>query len=420
LWVSSIVALASFVGGVLLISPTMLVVAATGSLTCIALWLAQRRLPGKAGDAKFTREVESAMSDAGAGRTPTDTNELVEEMLRQGRYSLLLRPQLRGNLSDEQLRQAQAQLDQETAWIPRGHLCLGIAGREAELDDEEELPDNAGTVVEVDDFRLDRHAVSNRAYRQFVSAGGYTQASLWDPQVWPAVVDFVDSTGNPGPRFWINGTYPPGKAEHPVVGISWYEAAAYARWIGKRLPTDPEWEKAASWPVELSDATLFQRRYPWGDTMERERANLWGSGSGETAPVDSFAGGVSMAGVHQLIGNVWEWTTGVYGHGPSRRKGMQLNNTLKTIRGGAFDTYFDNQATAQFQSGENPVSRRHNIGFRCAVSACDLVGAGRRLPVVREEEADERQCSHHAPRDGAHHAERDAYTTTATPQEVCS
>jgi len=215
--------------------------------------------------------------------------------------------------------------------------------------------------------------VTNGQFYEFVASGGYQQTSLWEPSILPAVLDFVDRSGLPGPRYWQDGCFPAGEENHPVVGVSWYEASAYARWLGKRLPTDAEWVKAGSWPVPISPTTREQRRYPWGDGMDRGRANLWGSGPMRTVPVEDFTEGVSVGGVYQLIGNVWEWTSGNfrgidYGDGA-----VELPAPMKSIRGGAFDTYFDNQATCQFQSGENPLHRRHNIGFRCAVGVCDLM-----------------------------------------------
>ena len=181
-----------------------------------------------------------------------------------------------------------------------------------------------------------------------------------------------DLTGEPGPRFWKNGRCPAGREDHPVVGVSWHEAVAYARWVGKRLPTDAEWVKAGSWTVTLSDNTRVQRRYPWGEIMDRTRANLWGSGPDTTVPVNQFADGVSVGGVYHLIGNVWEWTRGELTSGSPPFQDLVFDVPLKSIRGGAFDTYFDNQATCQFQSGETAIARKRNIGFRCAVGACDV------------------------------------------------
>jgi len=90
-------------------------------------------------------------------------------------------------------------------------------------------------------------------------------------------------------------------------------------------------------------------------------------------PVDAFSQGVSVGGVYQLIGNVWEWTRGDLSVGDAPHRDLVLEVPMKSIRGGAFDTYFDNQATCQFQSGDVAMARKRNIGFRCAVGVCDLM-----------------------------------------------
>ncbi|HMC10311.1 MAG TPA: SUMF1/EgtB/PvdO family nonheme iron enzyme, partial [Pirellulaceae bacterium] len=204
------------------------------------------------------------------------------------------------------------------------------------------------------------------------AGGGYEQMSLWDEAIWPAVLGFVDRTGQPGPRFWENGTFPRGKGDHPVVGVSWFEASAFARWAGKRLPTDPEWVKAGSWPVFAEGNKPTQRRYPWGEAMDRKRANIWGSGHGAPVPVQALPGGASVNGVQQLVGNVWQWTSSSFGAWEPAGHKIETTMPLKSIRGGTFDTYFDTQAHCQFQSGEGPLARKHNIGFRCALGFCDV------------------------------------------------
>jgi gamma-glutamyl hercynylcysteine S-oxide synthase len=241
--------------------------------------------------------------------------------------------------------------------------------------DDDEV--NSGVVWHVDGLFLDRYPVTNRQYRRFLAGGGYEQMAIWEPAIWPAMLDFVDATGCPGPRFWRNGRYVAGEDDHPVVGVNWYEAAAYARWVGKRLPSEAEWVKAGSWPVPIADSRQSQRKFPWGDTMDHTRCNLWGSGTGRIAPVSEFASGVSVGGAHQLIGNVWEWTTGNFGAADCAGRDLTLPVPMKSIRGGAFDTYFEHQATCQFQSGESPLSRKHNIGFRCALGLCDIASAQR-------------------------------------------
>ncbi|MGQ9576871.1 MAG: formylglycine-generating enzyme family protein, partial [Thermoguttaceae bacterium] len=306
---------------------------------------------------------------------PGDTAGLIETMLAQGRYALLLRPQIASELAEQQFRRALEALASGMALVPEGEVVLAPIEEDPEEDEQqaETLPVCRGRVIRVEPFFLDRYPVTNAQFYEFVAGGGYQEAALWDPTILPAVLDFVDQTGMPGPRYWKNGHYPRDQHDHPVVGVSWYEAAAYARWVGKRLPTDAEWVKAGSWPVNLSPTTRVQRRYPWGDAMDRSRANLWGSGPNGTVPVTAFAEGVSVGGVYQLIGNVWEWTRGNFPPSDANRGDWILETPMKSIRGGAFNTYLDNQATCQFQSGEAAIARKPNIGFRCAVGVCDLL-----------------------------------------------
>ncbi len=197
--------------------------------------------------------------------------------------------------------------------------------------------------------------------------------AIWDQEIWPGVLGFIDQTDLPGPRFWKHGRYRSGEGNFPVVGVSWYEAVAYARWVGKRLPTEAEWVKAGSWPVTLSPTTHLQRKYPWGDTFDRTKANIWGSESGHPVAVTEFAEGASVGGLYQLIGNVWEWTANTLEtESAGEDESSDDAPLLKAIRGGAFDTYFEHQANCHFASAENPILRKHNIGFRCALSLCDI------------------------------------------------
>ena len=321
---------------------------------------------------------------------PTDAASLIENMLLEGRFALLLRSQIAAQLEEEPFQRALACLEDAMALVPDGEVVVGQIDEEPEDErpTEEEIAARQGRVVRVERFFLDRNPVTNRQFYEFVAAGGYQQVALWEPSVLPAVLDFVDRTGLPGPRFWSGGCYPPELHDHPVVGVSWYEAAAFARWVGKRLPSDAEWVKAASWPVSVTATTRVQRRYPWGDTMDRTRANLWGSGPKGTVPVGEFGGGVSVGGVYQLVGNVWEWMRSPFA--PTELPGQRfvLEAPMKSIRGGAFDTYFDNQATCQFQSGEAAIARKRNIGFRCAVGVCDLVLARAPASMVVPAETD--------------------------------
>jgi iron(II)-dependent oxidoreductase len=88
--------------------------------------------------------------------------------------------------------------------------------------------------------------------------------------------------------------------------------------------------------------------------------------------VTKFEEGVSVGGVYQLIGNVWEWTHSNFGAWDEAARRLEIQGAMKSLRGGAFDTYFDSQATCQFQSGDSSIARKHNIGFRCCLGLCDL------------------------------------------------
>jgi iron(II)-dependent oxidoreductase len=297
---------------------------------------------------------------------PDEMDKLVVQMLEEGRAALLLRPQVAEGLNHRQFDAAFDALCDQMSLVPEG--IVSVEGWRA----DETAEDVSARVVRVEGIYLDRFAVTNGDFEKFVRAGGYEDMALWDEEIWPAVLGFVDHSGEPGPRFWENGAPPEGKANHPVVGVCWFEAAAYARWVGKRLPSDPEWVKAGSWPIPTGESRPTQRKFPWGDSPDCSRANLWGTGLGDTAPAEAHAQGASVGQVYQLVGNVWEWTANHFAAWNSSAAHLELPKALKSIRGGAFDTYFSNHAACQFQSGEVPLARKHNIGFRCAVAVRDI------------------------------------------------
>lgn len=297
-------------------------------------------------------------------RTGREIESVVDEMLAQGRYALLLRPQLIGNLSPEQLARTRAALADGMGLVPEGFVTL----RPPFADD----PESEAPLLRLEAYYLDRYPVTNGQYAHFIAHGGYEQMQIWDPEIWAALLDFVDTTGHPGPRHWRHGRFPRGEEHHPVTGVCWYEAVAYARWIGKRLPSDAEWVKAGSWPVSIPGHPLLSRRYPWGEAMDRSRANLWGSGPGRTVSVFEFPSGVSVGGIHQLIGNVWEWTADAFNLNSTDSPETTVQTKMKSLRGGAFDSYLDCQASCQFQSADTAFARKHNLGFRCAIHLNDL------------------------------------------------
>ena len=199
--------------------------------------------------------------------------------------------------------------------------------------------------VNLDDFFIDQFEVTNREFHEFVAAGGYERAELWKTGANPA--DFKDSTGLSGPRRWVNQSYPVGRDDYPVTDVSWHEAAAYAEFRGKKLPTVFQWDKAA----RNGGSLPFGTYYPWGlvpsgVTDVAHRANFRGSG---TMPVTSLPSGMSAHGAYHLAGNVAEWCLNAYGDGV-------------TVTGGDFNAPI--YSFGQF--GAYPPSyAASNIGFRC-------------------------------------------------------
>jgi iron(II)-dependent oxidoreductase len=297
---------------------------------------------------------------------------LVDDLLATERYALLLRPETKQHLTPAHVMRAIRHLDEAMALVPAGRVLLGQLAEQSSSacggDTDPKLAER--NLVAVAPAYLDRYCVTNEQYQQFVDAGGYEQLEFWHEEALPALLDFVDQTGVPGPRYWCDGQYEQGEGRLPVVGVSWYEACAYACWVGKRLPSDAEWTKAGAWPVEAAPGRIAQRRYPWGESFDVRRAHLYGSGQNAPVAVDEYPGGVTVGGVHQLIGNVWEWTaTPLAALGDPT---LHVAESVMSIRGGAFDTYFENQATCHYQSGEHRLSRRANIGFRLALAMSDL------------------------------------------------
>jgi gamma-glutamyl hercynylcysteine S-oxide synthase len=384
LWLSAAVAATVFVCGLLWQSVSLL--GGGAAVLCIVLRqfgaatsIQEPRRRGERVDPRFTNEDQSrteqprVLDQLQAGTSPHSTDALVDELLATRRYALLLRPETKQHLSQLHIVRAIRQLDESMALVPAGRVLLGQLAEQSHsacgpTDTDPKLIER--NLVSVEPTYLDRFCVTNEEYQRFVDAGGYEQLEFWHEEALPALLDFVDQTGAPGPHYWSDGQYPGTEGRLPVVGISWYEAWAYARWVGKRLPTDAEWTKAGAWPVESAPGRIAQRRYPWGESFDVRRAHLYGSGQNGPVPVEEYPGGTSVGGIHQLIGNVWEWTSTPLNELSDST--LHVSEAVMSVRGGAYDTYFENQATCHFQSGEQSLSRRRNIGFRLALPMSHL------------------------------------------------
>jgi formylglycine-generating enzyme required for sulfatase activity len=199
---------------------------------------------------------------------------------------------------------------------------------------------------------MDKCEVTNTSFLKFVAAGGYRDQTFWPetliingkPVPWTAAVKtFADRTGLPGPRSWSGGTFAEDKGNHPVVGVSWYEANAYARWLGKELPTREQW-----WRAALGDSRWA---FPWGNDVKTTevRANF---GLVGTRPVGSYPLGVSPFGCFDMAGNVREWL-----------REPASDPALRSVVGGSWEDpayMFEPSHTEAF----DPAFANEAIGFR--------------------------------------------------------
>ncbi|MCK2242071.1 MULTISPECIES: ergothioneine biosynthesis protein EgtB [unclassified Crossiella] len=257
--------------------------------------------------------------------------------------------------------------------IPGGRFEMGTSTEPWALDNE-----RPAHPVQVADFFLDTTPVTNGAYRQFIAAGGYDDERWWSEAGWAhrqranlSAPLFWRSDGHDG---WLRrrfGVLEPVPDNEPVLHVSFHEAQAYARWAGKRLPTEPEWEKAA----RFDPATGRSRRYPWGDADPGpEHANL-GQRHLRPAPAGSYPDGASPLGVRQLIGDVWEWLDSDFLPYPGfaafpydEYSKVFFRGDYKMLRGGSFGT---DQVSVRgtFRNWDHPVRRQIFSGFRCARDA---------------------------------------------------
>ena len=232
--------------------------------------------------------------------------------------------------------------------------------------------------VQTGRYRIDVHPVTNGAFLRFMDDGGYRRRELWNADGWRWLRE--SGAGHPaqwrlaadgGWRELAFGRRMPLALDQPVIHVSWYEADAYARWAGKRLPTEIEWEKAAAWDLELGTA----RRHPWGAApASAERATLDQRTFAPSA-VGSHPRGASYFGCQQLLGDVWEWTASSFEPYPGFRafpypeySAIHFGRGYKVLRGGSWATQ-PLVARTTFRNWDFPQRRQIFAGFRCARDA---------------------------------------------------
>jgi formylglycine-generating enzyme required for sulfatase activity len=279
----------------------------------------------------------------------------------------------------------------EMKLIPAGEFLMGTDGTYG-FEEDGERPAHP---IRLDAFWIDATCVTNEQFNRFVNATGYrTDADRfgWSFVFYGLLAPKQRATLDPqrvvGTEWWCridgaNWRHPEGvgssikdRWDHPVVHVSWSDARAYAAWVGKRLPTEAEWECAAR-------GGLVQQRYPWGSELEpegRHRMNVWqgrfphentcADGHYGTAPAKSFR--ANGHGLYNMTGNVWEWCwdwfdSGYYRVSPAANPAGPMRGERRVLRGGSFLCHasYCNRYRTDARSHNTPDSSASNIGFRC-------------------------------------------------------
>ena len=235
------------------------------------------------------------------------------------------------------------------AEIPGGRFLLGASRAEPFVFDNEKW----AHVLEVQQFAIARAAVTQDEFLEFVERRGYLRREFWSEPGW----GWREGAGAEHPLYWKRetagrwlrrnfDTWVPLEPHRPVLHVNWWEAEAYCHWAGRRLPTEAEWELAASAvPGDLvNELGRVKRRFPWGDDAPGlKRANLGWRAMG-TLDVSALSEGDSAFGCRQMTGNVWEWTASDFGPYPGfeidpyREYSQPWFGTHKILRGGAWPT----------------------------------------------------------------------------------
>ncbi len=238
--------------------------------------------------------------------------------------------------------------------IPSGFFELGSDRLEAQ---DNERPTHR---IYLETYWIDAYPVTCKQYRQFIMAEGYQKRQFWSEEGWR----WLQNNPVSQPLYWVDS------AEwdaHPVYGINWYEAQAYCKFVGKRLPTEAEWEKAASW-----DATQGEKRpYPWGNEKVNAKLSNYDGLVGHTTPVNAHPQSSSAYGCYDMLGNVWEWTASSFAPYPDFTPypygGYSANYfdaQHRVLRGGSWATRPWGLRNS-FRNWYYPCVRQIFAGFRC-------------------------------------------------------
>lgn len=253
--------------------------------------------------------------------------------------------------------------------FPGGEVPVGTDDRSIAYDNE-----RPRHLRELRSFDIDVTPVTCGEYLSFMEEGGYERPELWseDGRAW------LEAEGARAPAYWtwqdgewwvrVMDRWRPVDPRRPVCHVTFHEAEAYARWAGKRLPTEAEWEAAASWDPE----TGRKRLWPWGDDPpDPTRANL-DAVAFDVAPAGAYPRGVSPIGCHQMVGDVWEWTASAFEGYPGfeafpyrEYSEVFFGPEHRVLRGGSWATR-PGALRATFRNWDYPIRRQIFSGFRCA------------------------------------------------------
>jgi gamma-glutamyl hercynylcysteine S-oxide synthase len=254
----------------------------------------------------------------------------------------------------------------ETVEVPAGRFLMGASGKGFAYDNER--PRHA---VEVPSFRIGRTPITNATWLRFSEGGGYERREWWTDEAWHWKEEY-DIT-HPGSwtddgHEWRMGRCELIDPDKPVVHVSWFEADAFARAHGVRLPTEAEWEKAATWDQE----TGSKRDWPWGHAAPATRHGNLGARVYGTAPAGAYPEGASPYGALGMVGDVWEWTAGPFGGYPGFRADpypeyseVFFGDDYRVLRGGSWATA-ERVATPTFRNWDYPQRRQIFAGVRIA------------------------------------------------------
>jgi iron(II)-dependent oxidoreductase len=255
---------------------------------------------------------------------------------------------------------------------PGGRVTIGTDDRAESYDNERPRHE-----IELAPFWMDVTPVTNAAFQRFVEGGGYDERSLWSDAGWA----WRNESGARAPKHWEHGVsgwmtrsmdrVAPLDPLRPVCHVCYHEAEAYARFVGKRLPTEQEWEVAATWDPARNQA----RAYPWGDERPTPAVANVDQLAFQTAQIGAYDRNVSPLGCYGMIGDVWEWTSTDFAGYPGYEtfpypeySEVFFGSDYKVLRGGSWATAAD-VARATFRNWDYPIRRQIFSGFRCARDA---------------------------------------------------